>query len=254
MRSCAELVVALIVLLAVALPVQAIRIGGTTVVVPVIMHGPGKGTSQWRTDVWVTNPSNVAKTITLTYYPQSGAAVTRTLDLDIYTTVELRDIVLARFGSDNSKGILVMTTTTSSQFEARARIYNVGNPAGEFGQFVAGLGANELGTQNLLPGVTGVDGNRANVGIANFQDTPTQVYVDVKTGTNDTLKSLVLDPQPHQLLQVNDIFATWGIPPQGNVVVHVSSTTWETRVYAYASIVRNDTGDAITILPTSPNS
>lgn len=254
MRSCTRLVVALIVLLAVALPVQAIKIGGTTVVVPVIMHGPGKGTSQWRTDVWVTNPSNVAKTLTLTYYPQSGAPVTRTLPIGIYTTIELRDIVLARFGLDNSKGILVMTTTTSSHFEARARIYNVGNPVGEFGQFLPGLGDGELGTQNLLPGVTGVDGNRANIGIANYHAVSAQVYVDVKSATNDTLKSLVLDLQPHQLMQVNDIFTAWGVPPQGNVVVQVTSTSYETRVYAYASIVRNDTGDAITILPSSPNS
>jgi len=247
-------VVAFIVLLAVALPAQALKIGGTTVVVPVVMHGSGKGTSQWRTDVWVTNPSNVAKNLTLTYYPQSGAPVTRALAIGIYTTIELRDIVLTRFGSNNSKGILVMTTTTSSHFEARARIYNVGNPAGEFGQFLPGLGDGELGTQNLLPGVTGVDGNRANVGIANYHDVPAQVYVDVKTGTNETLKSFVLDLQPHQLLQVNDIFTAWGVPPQGNVVVQVTSTSYDTRVYAYASIVRNDSGDAITILPSSPNS
>jgi hypothetical protein len=58
--------------------------------------------------------------------------------------------------------------------------------------------------------------------------------------------------QPRQTRQFNDIFTEFSITPQADV--QITFDTFEHQVYGYASEVRNDTGDAIFVFGTSPNS
>ena len=236
-------------------PVEAVKISDPTVVIPVAIHAPGKGTSQWRTDLWISNHSSVAKDVTVTFYPDGGGSQSFVVPMATFTTVHIEDVVLNRFGLSNVKGLLILTTEGNSGFSARARIYNVGNPAGQFGQFVPGLGLYYLSRQAFLPGLSGVDGNRTNVGIANPQDRDINPTLEIFDGDHNELARIDLTVPAHQVLQINDIFATYGVAPQDNVQVEIlTNNLSETdRIYGYASVARDKTSDAVFIFGTSPN-
>jgi hypothetical protein len=207
-----------------------------------------------RTDLWISNSTSAEKDVTVTYYPNTGASSSFTTHMGVFTTIEIDDVVLSRFGFDDSKGLLLLTTNSESGFSARARIYNTGNPAGEFGQFVPGLGLSYLNRAAFIPGVSGINGNRANVGIANPGDQAFPCYIDVWQGDNLLLRDAVVQVPAHSVVQVNDIFTTWDIAPQSNVQVRITSQNPGSPIYTYASIVRESSGDAIFIFGTSPNS
>jgi hypothetical protein len=194
----------------------------------------------------------VAKTVTLTFYVQGGSPVTATADLQPFRITSFPDIVLNTFGLSNAAGQLEIKSSNTNGFEARARIFNAGSSAGEYGQSVPGLGLSLLNTQGYLYGLSGVNGNRVNVGIANPNATVLVGMLSIMGKNRDSLASESFTLQPHETRQFNDIFARFGITPQADVQVEFN-TSDGSRFYLYASEVRNDTGDAIFIFGTSPN-
>jgi len=234
--------------------VGALRTGGPMVVIPVAMHGPGAESTEWRTDLWISNWSSLPRSIDVTYYPEGGGApMTFTVPMGTRETVEIIDVVQSRFGLDNSKGLLLLSTDEDSSFEARARIYNTGNPNGEFGQFVPGIAVIWLSHQAYLPGISGVDGNRTNAGIANpnDEDLDVQLRIADSNGTDLVTRHTVTVPA-RSVVQINDIFAFMGAAPRGNAQLEMNASSG--LIYGYASVVRTGTGDAIFIFGTSPNS
>lgn len=230
----------------------AIDIEGTAVVVPVAMHGPGALGTSWRTDLWISNWTMGRQEVTATLYPTSGEPVTTTFDVGSADTVELRDVVLSTFGLANAKGMILLTVDTPFGFQATARIYNVGNPMGEFGQFVPGIAIARLERQAFVAGLAGVDGNRSNFGIANPNDLDVDVTVYVLDSHGDLLHTEEMTVGATSVVQVNDLFAELGVPPQRGLQLDMH-TAGGMPIYGYASVVRNDTGDAIFIFGTSPN-
>lgn len=233
-------------------PAWGLNTGDTTVIIPIIGRFPGAGGSQWRTDAFIANHSTVAKTLTLTFYVAGSTALVRTMPIEPFSTISLADVVLNTFGLSNASGQLEITSSNMSGFEARARIYNAGNAAGEFGQNVPGLGRGYLNRQAYLFGLSGINGNRVNIGVANANTTAIDVNLQINDRANTSLHSSSFTLQPHQTLQFNDIFTRFGIAPQADVQVQFFSAA--DLIYGYASEVRNDTGDAIFIFGTSPNS
>jgi len=231
----------------------ALRTGGPVVVIPVAMHGPGAESTEWRTDLWISNWSSLSRSIEVTYYPEGGGApMTFTVPMAARETVEIVDVVQSRFGLGNSKGLLLLSTDEDSSFEARARIYNTGNPNGEFGQFVPGIGVIWLSGQSYLPGISGIDGNRTNAGIANpaDQDLDVQLRLADSEGTDLVSRRTVTVPA-RSVVQINDIFAYLETAPRGNAQLEMKASSGV--IYGYASVVRSGTGDAIFIFGTSPN-
>lgn len=229
----------------------AVNLADTTVVIPIIGRFPGANNTQWRTDVFVSNHSTVTKTVTAQFYVSGGSLMERSFTLAPFNDVELRDIVLNQFGLPNAAGLLILTTTGGSSFDARARIYNAGNPAGEFGQGVPGIGMINLRRQAFMYGLSGTGGNRLNVGVANPSNKTITVTYLMRTGSNQLLASGSLSVGPFQVVQVNDVFAVWGVPPQANVSIEFN--TFDDPIYGYASEVRNDTGDAVFLFGQGPN-
>jgi hypothetical protein len=230
----------------------AFNIGDTTVIIPIIGRFSGVPPSQWRTDVFIANHSTVAKTLTLNFYVSGGSKLTAGVPVGTFSTVTLRDIVLNTFGQTVAAGQLEIVSPNQSGFEARARIYNAGSTIGEFGQSVPGVGTNYLSRQAFMYGLSGINGNRVNVGLANpntFVVTGTLRFSD-KNGVDLASTSVTL--QPHETRQYNDVFTAFGFAPQADVQVEFNAV--EFGIYGYASEVRNDSGDAIFVFGTSPNS
>lgn len=239
-------------LLVVASPTYAIDIEGTTVVVPVAMHGPGAQGTQWQTDLCISNMTMAAKNVNVTFYPTNGEPVGTTVNVRSFGVVELRDVVLSTFGFTNAKGMLLLSVETTTGIQATARIFNAGNPMGEFGQFVPGIAMERLERQAYVAGLAGVDGNRSNFGIANPAEEPVEVSVYVVDGEGNALNNHELTVGGMSVVQINDLFAEFGITPQRGVQVDMHAAT-AVPIYGYASVVRNGTGDAIFIFGTSPN-
>jgi hypothetical protein len=224
----------------------------TTVIVPVIGRFAGAGGTQWRTDLFIANHSSLTKTITMTFYVTGAASIDRTVDLGPYSAVSLPDVTLNTFGLSNAAGALELRSSNQSAFEARARIYNAGNAVGEFGQNVPAVGSIWLSRQSFLYGLSGINGNRVNVGITNPNDVVAAVNMKITDKDNNTLYTETLTIQPHQNVQYNDIFVRFGIAPRADVQVELNAQVGA-PIFGYASEVRNDTGDAIFVVGTSPN-
>ncbi|MFP5247297.1 MAG: hypothetical protein ACLGH0_11440 [Thermoanaerobaculia bacterium] len=230
---------------------HAIRLGGERMIIPVIGRFPGVGGTQWRTDVFLANPYTPTVPVTIRFYPTGGAMQTRTYSIGAFSTLSLPDIVLNTFGMTNAAGPLEVIADPSTT-EARARIYNAGNPAGQFGQNVPGIGFLLLNRQAYMYGLSGINGNRVNIGVMNPNDGAIDVALIVRNKTGTIIHSRSVNVGAHAYVQFNDIFTTFGIPPQDGVQVNFSHPL--ERIYGYASEVRNDTGDAVFLFGLSPNS
>lgn len=162
--------------------------------------------------------------------------------------------MLNTFGMDDTKGLLLVSAPDTG-IEARARIYNTGGGEGEFGQAMFGIPTVDLRRQGYVSGVSTTAGNRVSVGIANPTDHTFDVSVRAQDGADGNLwHSETITLAPHQLLQFSDVATRWGLPESSSFKIKVNSAVNENLIFAYASVVRNDTGDATFLFGTAPNS
>jgi hypothetical protein len=229
---------------------SALRLEDTTVVIPVIGRFAGAPPSIWRTDLFIANPYSPVAVVTANFYVTGGTMQQRTFTIQPFSTISLLDVVLNSFGMTTAAGELELICPTS--IEARARIFNAGSSVGEFAQAIPGIGKNQLRIESFVYGLSGINGNRCNVGVANPNDNTVSLQIEIRNvnGTTLYIRSGI-SLGPHQYLQYNDVFATLGITPQDNVAVYF--TTADTPIYGFASIVRNDSGDPIFLFGTGPN-
>ncbi|HEX7830626.1 MAG TPA: hypothetical protein VF787_13275 [Thermoanaerobaculia bacterium] len=234
-----------------AAPLYALHTGGSPVIIPVAGRFPGAGGTQWRTDLFVANPFSITQTATIKFYQTGGAVSQTTVTLTRQTTASYPDVVLNTFGLTNAAGTIEVSVAPGFTIEARATIYNTGNPAGQFGQGLPGIALGNLSRQAYLFGLSGINGTRLNVGASNPNETAVQVQITLTDSANQPILSRTETIAAHGYVQINDIFATLGVTPRAGVTVNVTS---ESLIYGYSSEVRNDTGDAIFSFGISPNS
>lgn len=247
------------VILAAATAAEAVRMDGNLPIIPIVTHAPGVGGTEWRTDVWISNGSSTATVsqVVLSFHPIGGGAPIPSgtmYEIGPNQTLELTDIVSSVFGQSNASGLLLARMPQESSLELRARIYNVGHAAGQFGQFVPGFSWRQLARNAYIAGASGVDGNRLNVGVANATELPVDVTVFLAGPDNEPLGGQNIHLEGWQVVQVNDIFTKWNIAPRANVQIRMTNAATECQtcaIYGYASVVRNDTGDASFIFGSS---
>ncbi|HEX2060916.1 MAG TPA: hypothetical protein VHK90_09250 [Thermoanaerobaculia bacterium] len=222
---------------------------GKEIFIPVVSRVPGANNTQWRTDLTLTNRSEDFPTqVSMIYDPTGpGEAIQRKVDLDPLMTVTLLDVVLSEFGAHESYGTLWLGSSDArAPIAAHARLYNAGNAAGQFGQMVQGLPLEQLPRTVWLHGLIGFLGNRANVGIANPNNTPAHYSITWYDKHGESHGSSGMHTvQPWEVVLINDIFGYLGLATDEGLTIRLRS---DLPIYAYGSIVRNDTGDAYTIL------
>lgn len=241
----------LILCAAIAYDAHALRLGAGKVSIPVIGRFPGAGGTQWRTDLFLANPYAPAVTVTLRFYPAGAPMQERSFALTPYSNLTLPDVVLNTFDMVSAGGPLEVFASEDNQTQARARIYNAGNPAGEFGQGVPGIGVSILNRQAFLFGLNAADGTRLNIGVTNPNDVEAPVTINVyRDKSSAKLHSREVTLPPHGNVQYNDIANLFGFGPQDGIQIEMISSQ---NIYGYASEVRNDTGDAVFTFGLSPN-
>jgi hypothetical protein len=219
--------------------------GAAEVLIPAVHRGPGAFQTVWRSEIVLTNLSpdiTLPVMVTITLHPNAGAPSSVSMPLSPKETIAVPDAVREWFGVEEGGGIVRVTwDDETARIAARARIYEVGG-GGEYGQGVPGLPVDALEADHYLPGLTGLDGNRTNVGVSNPHTTDVLVWIILYDTSGSSRGGFTLLVPARSYRQLNDIFSYFQAGPLNAAMIRVSSTSLP--VYAYASVVRNDTGDA----------
>jgi hypothetical protein len=216
------------------------------ILIPAVFRGPGANDTQWRTEIVVSNvtegSSQPPVPTTITFHRDNGETQEVRMPLSPMEVVAVPDAVHGWFGVENGGGIVRVTWEGDQRrIMARARIYNVGGN-GEYGQSVPGIDTWKLVSHHYLTGLTGVDGNRTNVGVSNPSTATAVVYIGLIDTAGAERGGFVTSIPPRSYRQFNDIFSHFQTGPLNAAMVRI--VTSNVTVFAYASIVRNDTGDA----------
>lgn len=221
--------------------------------IPSVAHLPGKSNTKWRTDVAFVNTGASSASITLSYFDTAGnPAVVRNLTLDSGATIEIADILVTTFGfgaDANTKGTLKVESNVSLAITSRT--YNQKSATETFGQFYPALSversltASQIGT---LPQLKKNAGFRTNVGVANVGDVEAQVQIRLYGPTGLQMGSVVTLIIPAgKWVQQDDIFAAAGSAGADIAYATVDLLDAGGKIWAYASVVDNTTGDPTTI-------
>lgn len=262
------------VLLAVKTPaglaVSGALAAGQEVFIPVAGSTSGLLGNNWKTDLSVFNGGTASGgTSALVQFIPTGASLASaqsatTLSLPPRGMAATRDITNAMFNGIN--GIGAMRIISSGTVFANARIYDdqTANGKGTLGQSVPGLMRSQAVREGALVGLTsvhsglaganaiGAQNARTNIGFFNPNDTPTTVAVEMRGAAGDVVGTQIINIGPFTHTQMalagaNGLFTSETSDFTGRSVTFLAGAP----IFAYASIVDNDSGDASFILPSS---
>ena len=221
------------------------------VLIPVAYRGGGVNGTQWRTDITISNVTTVPQQfnpvpVTITFHRDNGEALAISMPLALREVISVTDAVYQWWSVESGAGIVRVTwAEPNARIAAHARIYTTGEH-GEYGQSVPGVDTSKLVTEHFLPGLTGVDGNRTNVGVSNPTDAPTLFWIELFDTSGESRGAFATSVGARSFRQFNDIFSHFQAGPLHAAMIRISAVS--APVYAYASIVRNDSGDATFIM------
>jgi len=206
----------------------------------------------WVTDLALANfsPGTVVCNIAYLAKNQNNTTpLSSTFTIESGEQLMLADIFGTTFQLEEADGGLRITTS-HPDVKASSRTYNAAGEVGTYGQYIPALGLSEA----LSPGVTAVilqleeDADfRSNIGLLNR--TPidgVQVKVDFYDASGVKLGSRIEELMPYEMVQFNIRHHTG--PVQSAYAV-LDVLTEDARVFAYASVIDNGSGDPVFMLP-----
>jgi len=236
-------VLALLFLFAIATSLCATDMGASNVLIPIAGRTAGAYGSEWRTDLVITNLEPQPAPVILTFYASASDRSFLSTTLPGSGTLVLDDVVRTTFLRDSGLGMLrVSSAQVGARFVARAYIYNRGNAQGEYGQGVTAVPLDALTADHVLSGITASNGRRTNIGVTNPWLVPATLILTLHGRDGQLLGTLYRTVPASEVLQLNDAFVAFGVAPVAEASIRVQASV---GVYAYASIVRADTGDAV---------
>jgi hypothetical protein len=221
--------------------------------IPATFRGPGAAGSVWRTEISVSNITNsihalpVPVTIAFHRNESTAAPVTIHTPLAPMEVLSIPDALHSWFDVEEGGGVVRITwDDPTARITGNARIYNLSSD-GEYGQGVPGVRADRMVSDVFLPGISGINGNRTNIGVFNPHNTHELFWVTLYDTSGLSRGAFATFVAPRSYRQFNDIFSHFQAGPLGAAMIRVTATN--NTIYAYASVVRNDTGDATFITP-----
>ena len=236
---------------------------GTDLYVPAVGHGPGAGGAQWRSDVWIFNPSptqSASVTIYLLLRDQANAnPAAQMITVNPGQTRYLPDVVNTTFGLDSTFGGLRIVSSLPVEVSGRSYDANVtvaGKPPGTSGQFFSGVPADLAIGPGDSTDVIGLDQDgtqangtwRSNLAFVETTGNPVDLTITLIDGSGTPYGTPItqhLDGREvHQInFVINSAFNTTAT----NQRIHVAVTGGSGAVITNASRVDNRTGDPATI-------
>lgn len=223
---------------------------------PGAASAPGVGASFWVTDLRLFNP-DPDETITvwlsaLIRDADNSGAPELPVTVAARGGVALDDIIATTFGLAETTAAIRMRS--QAPFLATSRTFNIGGEAGTYGSFIPAFGPEGALDQGMILHVInqpGEPGFRSNVGFANPGLNAVTVTVLVFDADDRTLiGSGRLDLAPRSFSQINDVFEYVGREDQ--VVTNATvEFTADAPILAYASVIDNESGDSIFVVPSA---
>jgi hypothetical protein len=213
--------------------------------VPAVVHAPGAGESQWRTDLGALNLGGGPSGIDFRLHTSEGAWTTQaTSPLQPGWHAIYADLV-GQMGLEASGHLKV---ETQQPFIFTARIFNQA-PSGTFGQFMDSYTFSEgmtTGQEAYLPQLAQNADFRANVGAANMGTTTATVRFTLYRRDGGVVGSFTLTIPPGQWRQDGEPFRRrFGLNSLNAAYIKVTVESGS-GIVAYASVVDNLTNDATT--------
>ena len=219
-----------------------------------LAHAPGANDSQWRSKFGILNTSDRTVEAMVTFARAGADPVTMNVTLGPGELRTWDDVVVDLFGiTENVAGSI--SVDADYPVVVTARTFNQGD-SGTFGQFLPGVQMNQTmgsGEMGALSQLSNNDASRTNVGFINLgiddakADGDVQIRITVYDGSGSMLGTKNLTAGDGQWKQQNDIFGAVGAGTVDNGYAMVEVLTDGGRVWAYASVVDNATGDPTTI-------
>jgi len=242
---------------------------GKEIFIPVAGSTLGLLGNRWKTDlnIFNTGANGSGLSALVQFIPTGGSIASAqsasTLSLPSRGTAATRDVTNAMFQGIN--GIGAMRIISSGSIFANARVYDdqTANGKGTLGQSVPGMTRSQALRQGVLVGLTNIRGGvagantigaqnaRTNVGFFNPNDSATTVAIELRDTNGAVLgtRLLTLGALMHTqmpLAGANGLFTGNDSDFTGASVTFLSGAP----LFAYASIVDNDSGDASFVAPS----
>ncbi len=217
---------------------------------------PGVGGTYWRTDLSLHNPHDFNLLVELRLLPsntENWEADGLVIELYPWETVNLWDALGEDWFDRGGTGAMLVYADPSlacnpiedCQFLVTSRTYTVTpqGPYGEYGQTIPGVDvwrAVDWTTYGYAAGILndGI-GFRCNVGIASWSDDWTTVAVDVQDNVGNIIASHDMEVPPFGHVQQRLDTEVMG----GSLVFYLVDGPDNARVFGYASVVDQTTGD-----------
>ena len=226
-------------------PAERPIVAASRYVLPGIAHLSGAGTSAWRSDVRLYNPSDAAVEAVLTFFHGGGSPVSVPITIGAGRVEGLDDVVRSTLGLTNAGGALHVVVQEPLPLVVSARTYNQ-TDNGTYGQFIPAV--TEEQTVGLDDGLLQLlqleqsDRMRTNLGIAEVAGREATVEIDLHMpdgsveGWSETLA-------PYEFRQIDQILRRAELSSASGVRATVRVIAGEGRVTAYVSTIDNRTQD-----------
>jgi hypothetical protein len=220
--------------------------------VPAAAHAPGAFGSLWRTDVAVVNASGAEACVEARFVPAGGGEERRWSGRVRPGTRLWADALVSLFGVDTDASASGAVRISSDRpLVVSSRTFNAA-AAGTFGAHLRGVAAGGAATPErpgVLPQLKRGSAVRTNVGLTNLgtAEATAAIRLHAANGTGLGGERLVSVPAG-ALVQVDDVFASCGAGDAAIAWARVEVRTPGGRLFAYASVIDNATGDP-TIVP-----
>ena len=216
-----------------------------------VAHNPGKGGTRWRSDLAVTNIGSSDAAIDLTFTSSAGV-ITQHVMVAAQHASEWQDAVVSLFGvAVDAQGPVVAVSGAPVTIQVHSYTPFA---TGTMGQSYPAATAAEVisnGQSGLLSQLSGTAAFRTNIGFLSLADIDAIVSIQLFKDDGAMIGSPLTASVPRWgWVQLTDVFtmAAAGEVPLGFAVVTV--TTPGAKIWSYASVVDNRTGDPLTVLMT----
>ena len=204
--------------------------------------------SNFHSDVRIYNGGTSSVTVTPTFFPQGGAAVSATPFSLGAGQVKAVDNVLPSMFNTTGGGSIVFTTNVPSNLVTTGRTYSNADGGGTFGQFIPGVSPLEgIGAGDAPLQVLQLEESQnfhSNLGLAELTGNTTKIRITATIPDSKIAASLELDLAPNEFRQLGSILASmYSGQNVYNARISVQVLSGAGRITAYGSVLDNQSKD-----------
>lgn len=220
-------------------------------VIPVIGHLAGANNSQFRSDLYLFNPSRQTRTVQLEAKQWDGGAfVIKRFTLLPNEARVVPDALLTLFGMTGLARVQYATLEQGDGVRVTSRTYTIEESGATYGSLVPPLNNFQIGTAGddmEILGAVHNDGFRTNIGLVELSPSQSvapnvNVRIRIIDASRTKEETFTVAVPRAGGLQINDIFRARNFDVEGGALIVVEVLT-EGLIGAYATLTDNTTND-----------